>query len=85
MIPINENLIKSILEQLNDKYPHSIEDGTYILSDQNNREEILDHLYHCHLKGWIEAKLIQEDQRDTPAGYYQIRITEIGQNYLRSL
>ena len=84
-MPIKENLIKSILEQLNDKYPHSIEDDTYMLPAQKNREEILDHLYHCRLKGWIEATLIQEDQRDTPAGYYRIRITEIGQDYLRSL
>ena len=84
-MPINENLIKSILEQINAKYPHPIEDEEYILPDHNNRDEILDHLYHCYKKGWTEVQALKEiDQSDLPVGYYKISITELGKIYLDS-
>lgn len=83
---INEKLVVSILEQLEAKYPHPIEDEEYILQDHKNREEILDHLYVCYKKEWLEVQsLIQEDQSDLPVGYYKISLTELGKTYLNSL
>lgn len=85
-MPINEHLIKLILEQLDDKYPHPIEDHDHILPDHENREEILDNLYHCLKKGWIEVvKTIDIDQEPLPVGYYKISISELGKKYFPAL
>jgi len=51
-----------------------------------DNKEILDNLYHCLKKGWIEVvKTIKRDQIPLPVGYYKISISELGKIYFPAL
>jgi len=75
---INEPLEKKILEQLNEKYPSTIESDEEILPKYENRDEIRKHLFHLRNKRLIESKIIEEDALDLPVGYMYIRLTQEG-------
>jgi len=75
---INETLEKAILEQLNEKYPSTIESDEEILPKHEDRDEIRNHLFHLRNKGLIESQIIEEEERDLPVGYKYIRLTPEG-------
>lgn len=82
---IDNSLIKDILQQLEKVYPSSIESSDNILPKYKNRNDILNHLFHCERSGWIEVTPVEIDQRDIPVEYKYIRLTELGKNYSDSL
>jgi len=78
---IDNSLVKNILQQLEKKYPLSIESSDNILPEYKNRNEILNHLFHCIKSEWVEATPVKIDQRDIPVEYKFIRLTEQGKNH----
>ncbi|UCC40109.1 MAG: DUF2513 domain-containing protein [Candidatus Aminicenantes bacterium] len=84
---VNDELIKAILEKLDEAYPNSIdaedEDARErILEGHDDREEIREHLDYCKNAGWISFK-ITEKSADFPHGKLKdIMITPKGLDYL---
>lgn len=79
---IDNSLIKDILQQLEKVYPEEIESSNNILPEYENRNEILNHLFHCIKSEWAKATPVKIDQRNIPVEYKFISLTEQGKNHL---
>lgn len=79
---INNALIKSILEKLNEVYPEHIEYDRNILPEHEDRREIKIHIAYCKDKGWIT---LREVTARGAHGYMFIKITAEGIDYLSTL
>jgi len=84
---INDDLIRAILEQLDEAYPNSIDEEDEdarkrILEDHEDREEIREHLDYCKNAGWISFKTTEKSP-DFPHGKLKdVKITPKGLDYL---
>lgn len=80
---INKQLIKAILNQLDEIYPARVTHQDYIVKDHNNRKEVADHLFYLKDKGFIEFK-DWSSLTNQAEGEVRIVMPE-GKNYLKSL
>ncbi len=76
---INNALIKSILEKLNEVYPDHIEYDRNILPEHEDRQEIKRHIAYCEGKGWITFREVTARKVHD---YMFIKITAEGIDYL---
>jgi len=79
---INNALIKSILEKLNEVYPEYIEYDRDVLPEHEDRQEIKKHIAYCEGKGWVTFREVTA--RGTH-GYMFIKIRAEGIDYLSTL
>lgn len=80
---IDNSLLKAILEELNPKYPNSIDRFEDIQKEEKDRNKILVHLTILKDDGLIECQPIEES--GTIVEYAIIKITTKGMKYLANL
>lgn len=79
---VNEDLVKTILEKLNEAYPNEVVKMEDIIPQYENQEELCLHLFHLRDLGCVT--LIDFSSKDGKACGH-IKLTPYGIDYLKSL